>query len=63
MKCNIHNEKYIWFSELHGIDNNYYCNKCINDMIEEDMYLTSNNWDYLYEYYINELQLENFKGV
>ncbi|WP_252318923.1 hypothetical protein [Spiroplasma endosymbiont of Lariophagus distinguendus] len=24
--------------------------------------LTSNNWDYLYEYYINELQLENFKG-
>ncbi|WP_339047025.1 hypothetical protein [Spiroplasma endosymbiont of Colias croceus] len=60
MKCNIHNEKYIWFSEL---ENTYYCNKCINDMIEEDMYLTSNNWDYLYEYYINELQLENFKGV
>ncbi|WP_339046090.1 hypothetical protein [Spiroplasma endosymbiont of Colias croceus] len=60
MKCNIHNEKYIWISE---IDNSYYCNKCIDDMIEEDMYLTSNNWDYLYEYFINELQLENFKGV
>lgn len=47
MKCNIHNEKYIWFSE---IENTYYCNKCIDDIIEEDMYLTSNNWDYLYEY-------------
>ncbi|WDA53909.1 MAG: hypothetical protein PPFGHCPK_01266 [Spiroplasma endosymbiont of Drosophila atripex] len=63
MKCNIHNEKYIWFSELHEIENTYYCNKCIDEMIENDMYLTSNNWDYLYEYYINELQLENFKGV
>ncbi len=60
MKCNIHNEKYIWFSEL---ENTYYCNKCIDDMIEEDMYLTSDNWDYLEEHYINELQLENFKGV
>ncbi|WP_425382401.1 hypothetical protein [Spiroplasma endosymbiont of Melieria omissa] len=60
MKCNIHNQKYIWFSE---IENTYYCNKCINDMIEEDMYLTSDNWDCLEEHYINELQLENFKGV
>ncbi|WP_425377236.1 hypothetical protein [Spiroplasma endosymbiont of Aleiodes alternator] len=60
MKCNIHNEKYIWFSE---IDNTYYCNKCIDDMIEEDMYLTSDNYDRLYNHYINELQLENFKGV
>ncbi|WP_338974210.1 hypothetical protein [Spiroplasma endosymbiont of Tricholauxania praeusta] len=60
MKCNIHNEKYIWFSE---IDNSYYCNKCINDMIENDMYLTSDNYDRLYNHYINELQLENFKGV
>ncbi|WP_338986767.1 hypothetical protein [Spiroplasma endosymbiont of Dasysyrphus albostriatus] len=60
MKCNIHNEKYIWFSE---IENTYYCNKCIDEMIENDMFLTSNNWDSLYEYYINELQLENFKGV
>lgn len=60
MKCNIHNEKYIWFSEL---ENTYYCNKCINEFITEDMCLTSNNWDYLYEYYINELQLEIFKGV
>ncbi|WP_339047195.1 hypothetical protein [Spiroplasma endosymbiont of Colias croceus] len=59
MKCNIHNEKYIWFSE---IDNSYYCNKCIDEMIENDMFLTSNNWASLYEYYINELQLENFKG-
>ncbi|WP_339046549.1 hypothetical protein [Spiroplasma endosymbiont of Colias croceus] len=50
MKCNIHNEKYIWFSEL---ENTYYCNKCINNMIEEDMFLTSDNWDSLYEYYIN----------
>ncbi|WP_342267112.1 hypothetical protein [Spiroplasma endosymbiont of Villa modesta] len=60
MKCNIHNEKYIWFSEL---ENTYYCNKCIDDMIEEDMYLTSDNYDRLYNHYINELQLENFKGV
>lgn len=60
MKCNTHNEKYIWFSE---IENTYYCNKCIDEMIEEDMYLTSDNWDYLEERYINELQLENFKGV
>lgn len=60
MKCNIHNEKYIWISE---IDNNYYCNKCINDMIEEDMYLTSDNYDRLYNHYINLLELENFKGV
>jgi len=59
MKCNIHNEKYIWFSEL---ENTYYCNECINNIIEEDMYLTSNNWDSLYEYYINELQLEIFRS-
>lgn len=56
MKCNIHNEKYIWFSE---IDNSYYCNKDINEMIEEDIHLTSDNSDSLYNYYINELQLEN----
>lgn len=60
MKCNLHNEKYIWFSEL---DISYYCNKCIDNMIEEDMNLTSDNYDNVYEYYINELQLENFKGV
>ncbi|WP_375316906.1 hypothetical protein [Spiroplasma endosymbiont of Virgichneumon dumeticola] len=57
MKCNIHNEKYIWISE---IDNSYYCNKDINEMIEEDIHLTSDNSDSLYNYYINELQLENF---
>ncbi|WP_375317663.1 hypothetical protein [Spiroplasma endosymbiont of Virgichneumon dumeticola] len=57
MKCNIHNEKYIWISE---IDNSYYCNKDINEMIEEDIHLTSDNSDSLYNYYVNELQLENF---
>ncbi|WP_342276215.1 hypothetical protein [Spiroplasma endosymbiont of Nebria brevicollis] len=59
MKCKLHNKKYIWISE---IDNSYYCNKCINNnnMIEEDIYLTSDNYDSLYNYYINELQLENF---
>ncbi|WP_342275893.1 hypothetical protein [Spiroplasma endosymbiont of Nebria brevicollis] len=57
MKCKLHNKKYIWISE---IDNSYYCNKCINNMIEEDIYLTSDNYYSLYNYYINELQLENF---
>lgn len=55
MKCNIHNEKYIWFSEL---ENQYYCNKCINEFIEEDIHLTSDNFDNLYNYYIDELQLD-----
>ncbi len=60
MKCNIHNEKYTWISE---IDNSYYCNECINEMIEEDMYLTSDNSDRLHNHYINLLELEVLKGV
>ncbi|WP_425381521.1 hypothetical protein [Spiroplasma endosymbiont of Polydrusus pterygomalis] len=60
MKCNIHNEIYIWISE---IDNSYYCNQDINELIENDMYLTSDNYDRLYNYFINLLELENFKGA
>ena len=55
MKCRVHLEKYIWFSES---DKVYYCNKCIDKMIRKDIFLTSNNWDSLYEYYINILELE-----
>ncbi|WP_338987045.1 hypothetical protein [Spiroplasma endosymbiont of Dasysyrphus albostriatus] len=57
IKCTKHKELFIWFS---NIENLTYCNSCINEMIEEDIRLTSTNWDSLYVSYINELQLDSY---
>lgn len=58
--CNIHNKKYIWISE---IDHTNYCDKCINQLISNSDNLTSDNWEKLYMNFIDDLQLENYKGV
>ena len=58
-QCVLHHENFIWISELDGTN---YCNECINKMIVNNDYLTSDNWDSLYDYYINELQLDPYNG-